>query len=94
LYSPGYDKYYIGFTDDYANRLIKHNQQQHFNTYTSKYRPWAFAAVYECGNDKGEAMKTENFIKRQKSRKFIEQLIADDFIPAGKLSHLIRIKDT
>jgi len=48
---------------------------------------------FEYGNDKGVAMKMERFIKKQKSRKFIGQLVANDFVPNRKLSHLIRIKD-
>ena len=92
LYSPTFDKYYVGYTEDFLNRFNQHNHQEYFNTYTSKFRPWQLAAVFECGFDKSAAIKTENFIKKQKSKRFIEQLIADEFTPNDKLALLRKIK--
>ncbi len=92
LFSPAFDKYYVGYTKGFIKRFNEHNHQEYYDTYTSKYRPWQPVAVFECGFDKSVAIKTENFIKKQKSRKFIEQLIADEFIPNDNLSHLKKIK--
>jgi len=47
LYSPNYDKYYVGYSNDPYRRVLEHNTKP-FNTYTSKYRPWTLAAVFEC----------------------------------------------
>ena len=91
LFSEKHDKYYVGYTSNYLSRLIQHNNQEHFNTYTSKYRPWSLAAVFECGDKEREAIKIERFIKKQKTRKFIEQLINPSFIPQDSLSQLVRV---
>jgi putative endonuclease len=74
LYSEAFNKYYIGHTDDYRRRLDEHNHSKH-NTFTSKYRPWKMAAVFECGNSRGEAQKNEQFIKKQNSRRLLQKMI-------------------
>ena len=91
LYSVLADKYYVGHTDDYENRLKDHNTQNHFDTFTSKHRPWNLSAIFACGKSRTEAMKLEKFIKRQKSRSFIEKLIDPNFIPTGVLAQLVRV---
>ncbi|WP_461398095.1 GIY-YIG nuclease family protein [Flavitalea sp.] len=88
-YSPLADKYYIGYSDDPHRRLLEHNSKP-FNTFTSKYRPWELRAIFECGTDKATAMKTEKFIKKQKSRTLIEQLIVGKILHSS-LVHLVRI---
>ena len=93
LYSESHDKYYLGYTSDYQKRLKDHNTQQHFNTFTSKYRPWKLAAVFEAGTDEGDALKLEKFIKKQKSRKLLEQLINPVFVAEGYLAQLVRVPD-
>ncbi len=74
LHSVSADKYYVGITDDYTRRLKEHNTTDR-NTFTKKYRPWVIAAVFQCGESLSEALKIERFVKRQKSKKFIMQLI-------------------
>ena len=91
LYSHSADKYYVGYTTNYQQRLIQHNTQEYFNTYTSKYRPWKLEVVYSCGFNEGRAMKIEKFIKKQKSRRLIEQLIKPDFRPIGIFAQLVRV---
>jgi len=91
LFSKENDKYYVGYTNNFKQRLIQHNTQEFFNTYTSKYRPWALAAVFECGPSEKDAIKLERFIKKQKSRKLIEKLIDPLFIPEGSLAQLVRV---
>ena len=93
LYSNSADKYYIGYTNDYHQRVLDHNTQPYFNTYTSKYRPWVLSAVFECGVERSEAMKIEKFIKQQKSRRLIECLIDPSFVPSGALAQLVRVPD-
>ena len=60
------------------------------NTFTSKHRPWILKAVFECGPDKSIAMKTEQFIKKQKSRVLIEKIISGIEL-TGSLAHLVRV---
>jgi len=65
LYSAKADKFYIGYSIDPFHRVQQHNSI-HSNTFTSKFRPWKLAAVFECSNIEAEAMKIERFIKNQK----------------------------
>ena len=90
LYSDVAAKYYVGYTDEPQRRLAEHNTKP-FNTYTSKYRPWILKAVFECNEKEAEAIKIERFIKKQKSRKLIEQLIDEKFTPSGYLAQLVRV---
>ena len=92
LYSASADKFYIGYTNDPSRRLIEHNTKP-FNTYTSKHRPWVLKGCFTCSENEKEVMKTERFIKKQKSRKLIEQLCNPDFIPSGSLAQLVRVPD-
>jgi len=71
LYSSSADKYYVGYTSDYLKRLIDHNSQEYFNTYTSKFRPWVLAAVFNAGENESHAIATERLIIKQKIRKLI-----------------------
>ena len=91
LYSPPANKHYIGYTADIDKRLHQHNNQEHFNTFTRKHRPWILIALFSCGNDESEAVQAERFIKKQKSKSLIENLINKDFIPTGKLAQLVRV---
>ncbi len=90
LYSSSADKYYVGSTDNWENRVKTHNETDRV-TYTSKHRPWSLVAVFSVGDSRSEAMNLEKFIKKQKSRKLIERLIDASFIPEGKLARLVRV---
>ena len=74
LYSKIFDKYYVGHTNNPEQRLISHNTSEK-NTYTSKYRPWIMVKLIEVPAGRGEAMKVEKFIKKQKSISFIKKII-------------------
>ncbi len=93
LHSARHDIYYVGYTSNYQQRLNQHNTQEYFNTYTTKYRPWILAAVFECGSEEKEAIRLERFIKKQKSRRLIELLIKSRFVPTGELAQLVRVPD-
>src|SRR5688572_10414925 len=92
IYSVTANKFYVGYSDNPARRLIEHNTTP-FNTYTSKYRPWIMKAIFLCGNDEGQAIRLERFIKKQKSRRLLEQLCNPSFIPLGLLAQLVRVPD-
>jgi len=90
LYSDSADKYYVGHSEDPWRRLEQHNHNEK-DRFTGKYKPWRLLAVYQVSERKGDADKIEKFIKRQKSRKLIEKMIAPDFVPQGDLAQLVRV---
>ena len=92
LYSETSDLYYVGYSNNTKRRLEEHNTTP-FNTFTSKHRPWILKAVFECGDLESNAIRIERFIKKQKSRKLLEQLCDCNFIPSGLLAQLIRVPD-
>ena len=92
LYSESSDLFYVGTTDDYARRVIEHNESNH-NTFTSKHRPWKVKAVFECGTTRSDAMAIKQFIKKQKSKQLTELLCRTDFVPTGKLAQLVKVPD-
>ena len=66
------DSYYIWQTEKLEKRLAEHNQGK--SSYTKSKVPWQL--VYSEKHDiRSEAVKREKEIKRQKSRRYIENLI-------------------
>jgi putative endonuclease len=64
--------YYIGYTSDIKNRLLKHNTA---NTgYTSRKQPWLLK-YYEEFENKKDAIKREKHLKRQRNKEFYNKLI-------------------
>ncbi len=90
LHSENAGKFYVGYSQDPWKRLIEHNTVEHL-TYTSKYRPWQLKAVFYVGENESEAIKMERFIKKQKSRVLLENLINPKFQPSEKLAQLVRV---
>jgi putative endonuclease len=76
IYSNKTDKYYIGTTDDFNKRLDEHNNAVYPNAYTRNGKPWVLKKCFCCELSK-EAYFMERFIKRMKSRDFIEKIIND-----------------
>ena len=76
LYSPLLDQYYIGETQDFKERLVQHNTGFFKNSSTSKSSDWHKYLTTECLS-RSHARKVEAFVKRQKSRRFIESLKSD-----------------
>ena len=73
IYSESINKFYVGYTHNLTLRLERHNNG--WGKYSSRGIPWAL--VYsEAFSSKSEAIKRENEIKKKKSRKYIESLIA------------------
>ena len=64
--------YYIGSTQNLEDRLERHNQGR--SKYTKTKRPWKLVYSEEFPA-KGSAMKKENYIKKRKSKNYIEELI-------------------
>ena len=90
LYNSGIDKYYIGQSNDPWRRLIEHNSNNK-QTYTGKSSEWTLEAVFEVSPNRGDVDKIEKFIKKQKSRTLILQLVNPEFVPTGQLAQLVRV---
>jgi len=76
LYSTKINKYYIGESEDPHRRVEEHNNGLFKGSFTNRVSDWRLLISIEC-KDRNEARKVESFIKNQKSRKFIEKLIAN-----------------
>lgn len=68
------EKYYIGETDNLERRLILHNEGNSLST--KAYIPWELV-YHEEFNTKSEALKREKYLKKMKSKKYIEWLISN-----------------
>ena len=77
LFSARINSYYVGSTQDLANRLKRHNSGR--STYTKRGVPWMLVYKKEYPT-KSESYQAELSIKSQKSRKYIEELIASQSI--------------
>ncbi len=79
LFSEKLNRYYVGTTDNVEKRLLEHNSGLYANSFTTKGVPWKLSLSYCCESSE-KAYSLERFIKRMKSKKFIERLIDDDMI--------------
>jgi len=64
--------FYIGFSSNLEQRLIKHNNAK--TGYTATKKPWKIV-YFETFELESDARKRERAIKKKKSRKHIEFLI-------------------
>jgi len=76
LFSKTKDLYYVGSTGDLSDRLKRHNAGS--SNFSKRGIPWivVYQKEYET---KSEAYQAELYIKSQKSRKYIEDLITKQF---------------
>ncbi|MCB9056063.1 MAG: GIY-YIG nuclease family protein [Chitinophagales bacterium] len=73
LFSEGFDRFYIGQTNDIENRIARHNSGMEKST--SPYVPWSIVCVIEKGS-RSESMILERKLKnlnRLKLIRFIEK---------------------
>ena len=87
LFSEKLNRYYIGTTDDVERRLLEHNTFVYANSFTSKGVPWQLRFSYSCSSSH-QAYSLELFIKKMKSRKFIERLVEDKNIAVDIVNRL------
>ncbi len=69
IYSFSLDKYYIGYTEDVAQRLQQHNEG--ISSFTSKASDWILKYTVAFEN-RALAHQRELEIKGKKSRKYID----------------------
>ncbi len=72
LYSDLRNRYYIGSSENIERRLERHNQGATKSTKSG--RPWKIVYTEEY-KSKSDAIKRELYLKRMKSRVYIESLI-------------------
>ena len=72
LHSKSLDRYYIGSTSNLEERFRKHLSNH--KGFTSKSKDWGIVYREEFPSNK-EAQARERWVKNQKSRKMIEELI-------------------
>jgi putative endonuclease len=75
IYSSNKDKFYIGFTSDLEERIIRHNQKS--KGFTGNTNDWKIFHT-ETYPTKSEALSREKQIKSWKSRIKIQELIANN----------------
>jgi putative endonuclease len=85
LHSKTNTKYYVGETHDVKERIRKHNQHEYANAFSKIANDWALALAFEC-NNRNEALFLERFIKKMKSKIFIEKIIRNPEILSDILS--------
>ena len=74
IYSKSIDQYYIGHTENLADRLFRHRNSGSLSTKKSKDWELKYTEQFETRSD---AANREKAIKAKKSRKYIEHLIAN-----------------
>ncbi len=90
LYSQSIDKYYVRFSNNPWKRLEQHLNNES-DKFTGKAKDWTLSAIFFISSNRGDALKVERFIKKQKSRNLIEKLINPEFVPEGFLAQLVRV---
>jgi len=78
IYSDSIDKFYVGQTGNIDNRLHFHNDFEKNNIWTKRGIPWVLKITIPF-KSRTEALKAEKFIKKQKSRKLILNIIQNGY---------------
>ena len=76
IYSEQLDKFYVGETSNVEQRISIHNSHEIKSAYTKAASDWVLKLSFNCAN-RNEALYLERFIKRMKSKKFIEKIVND-----------------
>jgi len=65
-----HDKFYVGYSKDVKERLIKHNEGG--EKYTSSYKPWKIKNTISF-DDKEKALAFEKYLKSHSGRAFTKK---------------------
>ena len=87
LYSESIDKYYVGETPDIDVRLSQHNHHHFKTNFTKAASDWKIVLKFECKN-REEALFLEKFIKKMKSRVFVQKVISNQEILSDLLKKM------
>jgi putative endonuclease len=74
IFSKSAQKFYVGETQDFNERLVKHNSGINKNAFTAQACDWEIQTLIACKNRK-MALKIEKHIKGMKSKVYINNLI-------------------
>ena len=74
IYSEKLNRFYTGTTNSIDKRINEHNSSYYPNSYTSKGIPWILK-VHFTFEVSSHAYFAEKFIKRMKSKVFIQKII-------------------
>ncbi|MGZ2371781.1 GIY-YIG nuclease family protein [Ancylomarina sp. YFZ004] len=74
LYSKSVDRYYVGYSKDFDQRLKLHNDKVFDHSYTMRANDWMLYYKMIC-NSIAQARLVESHIKSMKSRKYIENML-------------------
>ena len=77
LFSPSYNKIYIGFTSNLEQRMLSHNVLGK-KGWTIKFRPWEIIFTEEY-KEKSDAMQREKELKGAINRRKIWDLINEKY---------------
>jgi putative endonuclease len=77
IYTPAFDKYYIGESVNAVNRTEEHNSGFYHNASTSFTTDWELALQLQL-ETRSQAIKVERYIKSMKSKTFIRKLLSDE----------------
>jgi len=78
LHSKKLCKYYVGYTENPLLRLAYHNSDSN-RIWTKRGQPWELIQKFPF-ETKIEALKSEKFIKNQKSSIFIEKIVKQGYL--------------
>ena len=87
LYSNTSAKYYVGETHDVQQRIFSHNHHSYTNSFSKIANDWTLVLSFACVS-RNDALKLERFIKKMKSKVFIEKIIQNPEILTDILSKL------
>ena len=88
LHSKSVDKFYVGETVDVAFRLNLHNNHEFLGSFTKIASDWEVQLIFE-NLEKNNILYLEKFIKRMKSKVFIQKIIQNPEILHDVLSKKI-----
>ena len=74
LWSPGYDKIYVGMTQNWEKRFNDHNRGK--STYTNRFKPWELFFLEEV-IEKEQAIKKEIYYKSGWGRKILKRKLEE-----------------
>jgi putative endonuclease len=75
IYSPAFEKFYIGASSESAlDRLKKHNDKSYGSAYTAFTNEWELFLEIKCSSF-AQAINIERHIKRMKSRQYLFNLL-------------------
>jgi len=74
LYSKIVDRYYVGYSKDFDQRLLLHNDKVFSGSYSARANDWVLYYKINCDSI-AQARRIESHVKSMKSRIYIENLL-------------------